>query len=131
MKVFALLRRFVDWDLSRGPSVSTGNLTILVLVFPWFAMLPLRGIVTGAAWTAVVSVTAVATAVWLGFVAWRGWRLIRIAGIRGDRAYDRTGKLKASSVYRATESVTETKIVGEVVANHITVVKGGCRIGLL
>ena len=109
MKAFVLLRRFVDWDLSRGPGVGIGNLTLLVLIVPWLTVLPLRDILIGSAWTTVLSVTAIATATWLGFVAWRGWRLIRITGIRGDRAYDRTGKFGLSSDYRETESATETK----------------------
>jgi hypothetical protein len=109
MKAFALLRRFVDWDLSRGPSVGVGNLTLLVLIVPWLAVLSLRGILIGVVWKTVLSVMAIATVIWLGFVAWRGWRLIRITGIRGDRAYDRTVKFRLSSDYRETESATETR----------------------
>ena len=109
MKAYALLRRFVDWDLSRGPSVGIGNLTLLVVIVPWLAVLPLRSILIGAAWTVVLLVTAISTAIWLGFVAWRGWRLMRITAIRGDRGYDRTGKLELSAEYRETKSITEAR----------------------
>ena len=109
MKPFLLLRRFVDWDLGRFESVGIGNLTLLVIVVQWLAVLPLRSILIGAAWTVVLWVTIVATTIWLGFVAWRGWRLIRVVMIRGDRAYDRTDKLRLSSDYRETESATKMK----------------------
>jgi hypothetical protein len=109
MKAFSLIRRFVDWDLSRGPSVGIGNLTLLVIIVPWLAVLPLRSMLAGSAWVVLLSITAILTTIWLGFVAWRGWRLIRSTALRGDRAYDRVGKLELASEYKETESATQAK----------------------
>ncbi len=104
---FGPLRRFVDWDLSRGPSVGTGNLTILIAITPWAGLLAFRKSMSEAMEAVGLTAASIATVIWLAFVCWRGWRLMRATGIRGDRAYDREGKLNLSSDYLKSESTTK------------------------
>jgi hypothetical protein len=109
MKVFAPLRRFLDWDLSRGPSVGIGNLSILLIIIPWVVLLPFRNSMDEATEALALTAASITTAIWLAYVAWRGWRLIRASGVRGDRAYDRRDKLYLSSDYAKSESATKAR----------------------
>lgn len=43
---------------------------------------------------------------WLGFIAWRGVRMMVAGARRGDRTYDRVGKFKLAEAYHSTESAT-------------------------
>ena len=109
VKVFLHLRRFVDWDLSRGPSVGIGNLTILAVIVPWLAVLPLRNIVDRTSWAFVLWSTATLSVLWIGFVAWRGWRLFRASALRSDKAFDREERFGLSSDYHESESSTKAR----------------------
>jgi hypothetical protein len=106
MTAFIRLCRFVDWDLTKTGYIRSGAWSIAIglatasLPLP-FLDFPYRG------WEAVVIAIAAALGLaWYTFVAWRGWRLVRSAGVRGDRDYDRQGKYDLPSEYAATESAT-------------------------
>ena len=97
------VRRWVDRDLSnnrlRSLAMSATFLPILaiVLIAP---VLP--GPLKVIGWIAAVG----AGSSWGAFVIWRGFKLTKAAIIRGDRAYDRTGKFALPPEYRDTESAT-------------------------
>lgn len=59
----------------------------------------------GPAWAAAVA----AWAAWSAFTGWRGWRLVRASALRGDRAYDRGGRLDLPAEYAATRSATAAR----------------------
>jgi type VI protein secretion system component VasK len=46
---------------------------------------------------------------WLLFVGWRFWRMMREAGIKGDRHYDREGKYDLPPEYADSESATKAR----------------------
>lgn len=46
---------------------------------------------------------------WLGFIGWRGMRMLRANAKRSDRVYDRETKFKLAREYWTTESATQTR----------------------
>ncbi len=104
--VFARLCRFVDWDLGGPGGVRTGSCSILICIViaglpALFLDHPIRG--NGVA---VVAAFGTIAALWIAFVLWRGWRLLRAEAVKADRAYDRGGKYQLPPEYVQTESAT-------------------------
>jgi hypothetical protein len=109
VKTFLLIRRFVDWDLRRRPLTSAGNLTLLVGMVPWLALLLFDDRATKNGLSVTVIVIIVLDLIWLGFVAWRAWLMLRSSAEKADRHYDRHGKYILHPEYAETESATEAR----------------------
>jgi hypothetical protein len=106
MTVFTRLCRFMDWDLSATGYVRSGAWSItsglLIVNLP----IPFVSRPYGVLEMLVIAMVVGLALAWFAFVAWRGWRLLRASGARGDRAYDRHGKFDLPSEYAASESAT-------------------------
>ena len=109
MKMLALLCRFVDWDLSRKPVTTAGNLTILLGILPWFLLLTIRDAAKQHVSTPLLVTTISLDVIWFAFVATRAWRLFRVSAERSDRLYDRSGKYALPPEYAETESATSAR----------------------
>lgn len=46
---------------------------------------------------------------WIGFVGWRGMRMLRANAKKSDRVYDRRTKFELAREYWTTESATQTR----------------------
>lgn len=104
-----LLRRFVDWDLSRKPITTAGNLTLLIGGLPWLALIATDER-QGSPTASVPLIAAIAfDLIWFSYVGWRAWLLFRQAAARGDRLYDRKGKYALPPEYADTESATKAR----------------------
>ena len=65
------------------------------------AMIPFLGIpIIGPWWATPAAAWAV---LWLGFVGWRAFRLMKATRIKRDRAYDAKGKFRLGREYWETE----------------------------
>ncbi len=109
MSMLALLCRFVDWDLRRKPIITAGNLTLLIGMLPWFALVATDGREGSPIRSAPMIVAITFDLLWFSFVGWRAWLLIRQAAERGDRLYDRKGKFLLPPEYTHTESATKAR----------------------
>lgn len=92
-------RRLVDYDLANNRRPFS-----LLGVLPGVAILA----IAGGSWLGWLVGLGLAV-VWLSFIGWRSWRLMKTAALRGDRAYDRIGKFALPSEYAATESATSAR----------------------
>ena len=104
-----LLRRFVDWDLSRTSGVRAGAWSLFLTFLPALALIEGARLLDVEPNRAAIALTIVVTAAWAAFVAWRWWRLLKAYAIKGDREYDRRGKLRLPPEYRESESVTRAR----------------------
>jgi type VI protein secretion system component VasK len=104
--VFTRLCRFVDWDLGRSGGVRTGSCSLLIAFM--IAGLPALFVGHPVQGKDVIVLAAFGTiaALWIAFVLWRGWRLLRAEAVKADRAYDRGGKYQLPPEYVQTESAT-------------------------
>ena len=113
MKPFQRLCRFIDWDLGKTGYIRSGawSLTVglLLLTIP---LVLFRYPYNGTAKWAIVSAVTLC-AMWFSFVAWRGFRLMRVSAIRGDRRYDRESKYELATDYHSTESATAASRRGD------------------
>jgi len=50
-----------------------------------------------------------AAVAWIAFTWWRGIRMAQAMAIKGDRSYDRSGKLSLVAEYHGTESATAAR----------------------
>lgn len=108
MTLLARLRRFVDWDLGRSGGVRAGAWILLISGLPFVSLLVFERLAGHRSGTAIILASAV-TAAWLGFVGWRGWRLLRASGARSDRDFDQRGKFRLPPEHQDSESVTKAQ----------------------
>jgi hypothetical protein len=110
MSLYLRVRRFVDRDLSRrslhGRSTTFSPLGVIVPIAPCAFLDRPYGLIK-----LVIAAVAVALAVtWVAFLLWRSSRLLRAAGARGDRDFDRHAKYMLGPEYRSTESYTAARL---------------------
>lgn len=104
MKAWNSLKRWTDAFMASG--ITRGK---AIVVLPMLPVIPI-GIIGGQDLVRQSVVPLViATVLWWAFIGWRGFRLMKASGIRGDRHYDRVGKLKLAKEYRDTLSATGSK----------------------
>ena len=106
MSAFHRLCRFIDRDLSKTGYIRSGgwslSIAMLILSMPLLAFTsPYRG---AAAWAVAAAVSL--CLIWLGFVAWRGVRIMRATSRKSDRRYDREGKFLLAPEYHGSDSAT-------------------------
>jgi hypothetical protein len=109
MSMYLRLRRFVDRDLGHHLSY-TQSATLSV----WAVVVPLAPFVLlkspyNAAELAIAALSITASVSWVAFLLWRCLRLLRAAGARGDRDFDRRSKHMLGPEYRSTESFTAAR----------------------
>ena len=109
MSAFSRLCRFVDWDLSKGPRVSAGNVSLAIGLLLGLPFIAFRSSAAGRLEPLILGVTLAVAVAWSALVAWRAWRLIRASAAKGDRQYDREGKLTLSAEYQDSQSATKTR----------------------
>jgi hypothetical protein len=109
MKILAPLFRFVDWDLRRTPATTAGNLTILVAILPWLAIVLVEQQADKPTSNLALVLVFAFDAIWFALVGWRAWRLFRQFAERNDRLYDRSGKYVLPPEYADTESATKAR----------------------
>ena len=109
MRAFTNLCGFVDRDLSRAPVTTAGSLSLLLGLLPWIALGWLRQTSSRDFAAQLLLPVAILTVVWVGFVAWRGWRLFQAFANRADDLYDRQSKYDLPPEYAKSESSTRAK----------------------
>lgn len=109
MALLETLRQFVDWDLRRKPITTAGNLTLLIGVLPWLALIATDGRRGSPTLSAPMMAAIAFDLIWFSYVGWRGWLLFQQAAARADRLYDRKGKYALPSEYADTESATKAR----------------------
>jgi hypothetical protein len=109
MPAMSLLFRFIDWDLRRRPITTAGNLTLLIGMLPWLAIMLIQRNTSEPAVTSVLVIVIGLDIAWFALVGWRGWRLFRQSAARSDRHYDSKGKYLLPPEYAATESATKAR----------------------
>jgi hypothetical protein len=107
MKLYSTLRRLVDWDLNQHHR--PGSLSLLLGMLPWLGIVPISRWLDRSLEQGLIVIATVLTAVWLLFVVWRGWRLLRASILKSDRAYDRKGRFMLPPEYKRTISATGAK----------------------
>lgn len=110
MKPLMLRRKFVDWDLSKTGAIRSGAASLLIAMA--IASTPFIVVVRPFSTSALAAICIAFTAsfVWLTFVAWRGYRLLRIEAIKGDREFDLRDKHLLPEEYASTESATKARV---------------------
>lgn len=103
------LRRFVDRDLSRGGIARSGSWWFVIALLLACAPVPFVERWFDDRSPVALALALAPTLAWLGFVGWRAWRLCRAAAIRGDRAFDRSGRHLLSADYARSESATKAR----------------------
>ena len=87
MRVALRIRNFVDWDIATSGTTG-GNASLFLLLLLWF----LAGVVYSSfadpVATGAIVVGLMMTGVWLVFVAWRAWRLLKASSLEEDRKRD-------------------------------------------
>lgn len=109
MVLFTRLCRFVDWDLSRTGGVKAGAYSLLLALLPFLLLVGFAGLLDVRPNLVACSVAIVVSVAWTALVAWRGWRLLKVYATKGDRRYDRRGKLNLPPEYRGSKSVTKAR----------------------
>ena len=105
-----LLRRFVDWDLTRPGMPRNGSLSAAVgLLLLAFATAVTHGESEAVSFISLLPALPLPLA-WSGFVVWRQLRLLRAAALKGERSYDRGGKAMLSADYADSESATAARL---------------------
>ncbi|WP_296617635.1 hypothetical protein [Sphingomonas sp.] len=95
------VRRWVDRDLSDNRLRSVAMSATFLPIFTIVLIAPLLpGSLKVAGWIVALGTGSS----WGVFIIWRAFKLAKAALIRGDRAYDQTGKLALPPEYRDTES---------------------------
>jgi hypothetical protein len=102
VSAYVSLRRWIDSCLIEG-------LKYKLLVLPIVALGLFLSLVFGPRHPAWIVLPPFAI-LWLGFIAWRGWRLMKSSAMRSDRSFDRKGKFALADEYHNTESATATKL---------------------
>jgi hypothetical protein len=102
--VFLRIRRWVDNDLAaqRRPVSVFGPLILAIFALGGAHALGSAAVTVG--WMVIAPLGLV----WTTFLLWRAARLYRAVAIKGDRAFDQTGKYQLSPEYHRSESVTAT-----------------------
>jgi len=92
---YLAVRRLVDADLGRRHRP----------VSPWLAVVPfvLGVAVPGRHQSACLVAAGALALAWLGFIGWRSVRLLKAAGMRAGRRYERDGRYRLSAEYHDTE----------------------------
>ncbi|MPS69087.1 MULTISPECIES: hypothetical protein [Novosphingobium] len=62
---------------------------------------------TAAMWAWIIAVTI--GGAWTAFAWWRGYRLFKAFGLRGDRQFDERDKFALAPEYHGSESATRAK----------------------
>ncbi|MEH3103928.1 MAG: hypothetical protein PGN12_08475 [Sphingomonas phyllosphaerae] len=110
MSVYLRLRRFVDRDLSRqSPYGRSARSSIFAVMVP-LAPVALLDKPYNAAELVTAALSASVAVAWITFLLWRASRLLRAAGARGDREFDRHSKHMLGPEYRSTESYTAARL---------------------
>ncbi len=102
--LYLWVRKAVDWDIRENAKPAS----ILVALTP---LVPLLIIKPSAEDARIVAwfVGGILSAGWVIFFAWRCWRVLKAASLRGDRHFDRIGKLGQPPEYHASESATKAR----------------------
>lgn len=109
MSIYLRLRRFVDRDLGRRSDYGRrANLSILGGMVP-FGPLAFLKLPYNAAELVIAALSISVGVSWAAFVLWRCSRLLRAAGARGDRDFDRHTRHMLGREYRSTESFTAAR----------------------
>ena len=103
--LYLRIRRFVDRDQSTRARPATPVLGILPLASAGLIQTHLSDL--AATWTWGIAV--VISVAWTAFAWWRGYRLLKAVGVRGDREYDETNKFALAAEYHNSESATKAK----------------------
>lgn len=109
--IFTRLRRWIDRDMSSRGSIRGGdNFSLIIGCFVvggglWIAHRShdWRGAAAAAAAAALIISLGL---VWLSFVAWRMWRMVRASVMQTDRQYDHSTKNELPPEYASSESAT-------------------------
>ena len=105
MKLIANLHRFIAWDFKGGPPSATRASYVIAVLIALSPMSILERPYEGSD-IVIFSITTMLSLSWLGFVAWRLFRITKAESISADRQYDRHGKFELPPEYSATESAT-------------------------
>ena len=100
-RVYLDVRRWTDAELTREPR---GGLGLAPMVLAIGIGLLFQAATTGPVRSAAWAVCVAAATLWIGFISWRGIRLIKAASLLGDRDYDRHGRFLLPPEYAGSES---------------------------
>lgn len=103
--LYLRLRRFVDHDQATRVRPATPFLGILPIALAGVIQSHLS--TTAATWTWVIAV--IIGSAWTVFAWWRGYRLFKAFGVRGDRQFDERDKFALAPEYHASESATKAR----------------------
>jgi len=96
--VYRIFRTWTDALINGG--LSSNRLLVLIAFLPFLIALFATPF-PSAAWL----IAACFSLLWIGFVSWRGWRLMQTNSIKSARDYDRRAKFKLPPEYAASESL--------------------------
>jgi hypothetical protein len=102
MSAYLRIRRFVDRDLGDRFRPASIFIALIPLLIAGVVTRQLGQVASPGIWI----VGTVISICWLAFVAWRGSRLFRAVGLRGDREFDQVTKFTLPPEYRDSESLT-------------------------
>ena len=102
MRAFALLCRLVDecWQGDRNYRLLL--IPQFVVIGAWLLLFSRENLYAEVAFWSL-------QAVWVAFIAWRWWGVMKRASAVQDRKYDRSGKFRLAREYWNTESATAAK----------------------
>ncbi|MBN8818457.1 MAG: hypothetical protein J0I80_07035 [Sphingomonas sp.] len=103
--LYLRLRRFVDHDQATRVRPATPFLGILPLALAGIIQSKLSA--PAATWTWVIA--AIIGGAWTAFAWWRGYRLFKAFGVRGDRQFDERDKFALAPEYHPSESATKAR----------------------
>ena len=108
MRVMPIQRlcRFIDWDLGKTGYIRSGTWSLIIGLLILAIPLVVFSYPFDRTAASAIAVAIGLCLFWIGFVGWRGFRLMRASAIRGDRTYDHNDKYKLAADYHSTESAT-------------------------